>query len=121
MGIQIKRKASFGRLALLAVFCAGSAVAGPKWKNLGDFTAGGGHKEIAVDRQVSEIAIDVKEGRVIINTLLVREADRKQEIIIGKSMNKGDKTHFVKLDGKRHVVSIRVVDDANGRYRISVK
>jgi hypothetical protein len=106
---------------LLAVLSAGSAVAGPKWKNLGDFTTGGGAKEIAVNREISEIAIDVKEGRVLINTLWVREGAKKTEITVAREMNKGDKTHFIKLDGKRNVTGFRVSDGAQGRYRISVK
>jgi len=106
---------------LLALLTAGTAVAGPKWKNLGDFTTGGGAKEIAVNREVSEIAIDVKEGQVIINTIWVREGAQKTEITVAKAMNKGDKTHFIKLDGSRNVTGFRVSDGARGRYRISVK
>ena len=106
---------------LLALLSAGPAVAGPKWKNLGDFTTGGGAKEIAVNREISEIAIDVKEGQVIINTLWVREGAKKTEITVAKAMNKGDETHFIKLDGQRNVTGFRVSDGAKGRYRISVK
>ena len=106
---------------LLALLTAGTATAGPKWKNLGDFTTGGGAKEIAVNREVSEIAIDVKEGQVIINTLWVRAGAKKTEITVAKAMSKGDKTHFIKLDGRRNVTGFRVSDGAQGRYRISVK
>ena len=42
-------------------------------------------------------------------------------ITVAKEMNKGDKTHFIKLDGKRHVTGFRVSDGGQGRYRISVK
>ncbi len=116
----MKRLAGTG-IMMLALLTAGTAVAGPKWKNLGDYNTGGGAKEIAVNREVSEIAIDVKEGRVIINTLVVREGGKKTPITVAKEMNKGDKTHFIKLDGKRHVTGFRVSDGGQGRYRISVK
>ena len=53
--------------------------------------------------------------------LWVREGGKKTPITVAKEMNKGDKTHFIKLDGKRHVTGFRVSDGGQGRYRISVK
>lgn len=122
--MQTGRTRTIGRgmMVLLAVaFGALPVWAGPKWKNLGDFTADGQAKEIAVGREISEIAIDVKEGSVIINTLWVREGAAKTEYTVGKRMNKGDATHFIKLNGKRMVTGFRLSDGARGRYRVSVK
>ena len=109
--MQTGRTRTIGRgmMVLLAVaFGALPVWAGPKWKNLGDFTADGQAKEIAV-------------GSVIINTLWVREGAAKTEYTVGKRMNKGDATHFIKLNGKRMVTGFRLSDGARGRYRVSVK
>ena len=82
MTTWMKRLAGTG-IMMLALLTAGTAVAGPKWKNLGDYNTGGGAKEIAVNREISEIAIDVKEGQVIINTGIMLERLTNGVIPIG--------------------------------------
>lgn len=121
MQTRMVKKIVTGIILLAGALCAMPAEAKPKWENLGDFTADGQPKEIAIGREISEIAIDIKEGGVIINTLWVREGADKTEHTVGKRMNKGDPTHFIKLGGKRMVTGLRISDSARGRYRISVK
>lgn len=105
-------------ITLLAV---APASAKPKWKNMGDYTADGNAKEIAINRQVSEIAIDCKEGSIIINTIVVRDGAAKQSYRVGQRFNKGDKTYFIKIGDKRNVSGLRISDGGRGTYRISVK
>ena len=115
-----KRSIGLGLMLVALVLCASPAFAGPKWKNLGELTADGQAKEIAVNREISEIAIEIKDGSPLINTVWVREGANKKEYTVAKRMNKGDK-HFIKLDGKRMVTGLRISDVARGSYRISVK
>ncbi len=116
-----KRLVLTGAVVATLLLGSGTAWAKPKWKNLGDYTADGQPKEIAVGREISEIAIDFKEGSVIINTVWVREGAAKREYTVGQQKNKGDPTLFIKLDGKRNVTGLRISDKAGGRYRVSVK
>lgn len=110
-----------GLALALAMTCAGPALAKGDWHALGDFQTGGEAKEVAVNREVSQCAIYVLEGDVIVNTLVVREGGKKTPIPVTVRLAQGQKPYVIPLGAKRLITGFRISDGARGKYCVSVK
>ena len=104
----------------LAAFAAAAAVASAgDWHRVGDFSTGGGAKEMSANYQnVRTVQIQCLDGGVNIQTLWVRNGGQKQEIRVAHSFTKGEK-YNIELGG-RDITGFRVSDSGNGRYRVHV-
>ncbi len=91
-----------------------------KWRRVADLSAGGGAKEITINRNVREFRIVCTEGSVIINTVVVREGGKTTPITIGQRLNKGDNRVF-SIPSKALVTGLRISDDGRGQYVVHVR
>jgi len=90
------------------------------WKKLATLTAGGGAKEVAVNMDCDQFLIHIKEGPVIINTIVVREGSKTTPIRIGQRFEKGQKHEF-SIPSKVRVTGLRISDDGRGQYEVFVR
>ncbi|MDD5705804.1 MAG: hypothetical protein PHR35_07745 [Kiritimatiellae bacterium] len=104
----------------MAVMVAGPALA-KDWVKIDDIQAGGGAKELAVNRSVARIAIRALEGDVIINTVVVREGGKKTPYPLAIRRAKGQESYVIELGSRRQVTGLRISDGGRGVYRVSVK
>ena len=109
--------AGLSMAALLAA--AETASAGKGWRQVAELTAVGEAKEVAVNQVCSKARVVVKEGEVIIQTLVVREGANKTPIKVARGMKKGQ-TYDIDLGGTRQVTGFRISDAGGGRYRLHV-
>ncbi len=105
--------------AFLTIFSATSALAG-EWHKVGTFTAGGDAKEMAVNRNCSTCLIKVTDGSVVINTVVIREGDKKTPKTVGRRIEKGDQAE-IQVGDKLYVTGFRISDDGRGTYLVYVK
>lgn len=106
-------------LSLAAFAAAAAAASAGDWHRVGDYTTGGGAKEMSANYQnVRTVQIQCLDGGVNIQTLWVRNGGQKQEIRIARSFTKGEK-YNIDLGG-RDITGFRVSDSGNGRYRVHV-
>lgn len=102
------------------VLCAPDASAKSKYAQVAELTAGGDAKEVAVNKEISKCMIEVIEGSVIINTVVVREGGNKTPITVAARLEKGAK-HEIALGGAKMVSGLRISDAGRGTYRVHVK
>jgi hypothetical protein len=107
--------------ALCGCLCVPDAHAGKrKFRRVAELEAGGGVKEIAVDRDAAYCMIRVMDGTVIINTIVVREGSKTTPHTVAAKLNKGDKK-VVDIGPRRRITGLRISDDGRGKYRIYLK
>jgi positive regulator of sigma E activity len=110
-----------GILFLTAVaLTAATAFAGSGWHKVATLQAGGDAQEVTVRRACSTCLIKVSEGSVVINTLVVREGDKKDPIKVGARIDAGDHRE-VGLGDKRNVEGLRISAQGDGRFEVYVK
>lgn len=115
-------------LSVLIVLAIGFLVLGPgaqeaeagKWRRVASLSAGGGAKEVAINRNVQRFRIVCTEGSVIINTVVVREGAKTTSITIGQRLNKDDKREF-SIPAKANVTGLRISDAGRGQYVVHVR
>jgi hypothetical protein len=111
-----KFRISFAAFLLTATL----ALAGSGWHKVADLDAGGDGKEVAVNRNCSVCLVKVTDGTVIINTIVVREGDKKSPISVSQRIGKGD-ARQVNVGDKKYVTGLRIGDDGRGHYEVYVK
>ena len=84
----------------------------------GEFTAGGGAKEFPFPAGQRRCKIEIIDGSVGFNTIVVRRGGAKQSIRISASYQRGQ-SFDVPIDAK--ATGIRISDNGRGRYRVIVK
>ncbi|MGI5869321.1 MAG: hypothetical protein ACOX9C_07760 [Kiritimatiellia bacterium] len=85
---------------------------------VGELAAGGGAKEIAVNREISHCYLELVSGTVSINTVVVRP--EKKALPQAVRLAPGQ-LHTIDLGGKRMVTGFRISDNGRGTYRVIVK
>ncbi|MCB1069899.1 MAG: hypothetical protein H7A43_11440 [Verrucomicrobia bacterium] len=108
-----------GMVVAAVLIAAGTVLAGD-WATVAKLSAGGGPKEIEVNRSVSKIAIKCTEGSVIINTVVVRQGGQTTPHRVASRINKGD-TQQISIGTKLQVTGLRISDDSSGKYEVRVK
>lgn len=106
-------------MVLVSLLFTGSAWAGG-WHKIGTFAASKEAKEMAVNRNVDKLLIKVKEGSVIINTVVVRQGDAKTPHKVGARIEAGRQQELSLGDGT-YVNGLRISDDGQGLYDVFVK
>lgn len=112
-------KNTIGLMVAVLLVAAGTVLAGD-WATVAKLSAGGGPKEVEVNRPVSKIAIKCTEGSVIINTVVVRQGGQTTPHRVATRINKGD-TQQISIGNKLQVTGLRISDDSNGKYEVRVK
>jgi len=88
------------------------------WQVVSDVTAGGGAKELAVNRSIRLVRIECTSGAVIINTVVIREGGVKTPITVARKLNTGEKWEH-DLGGAHQVTGLRISDSGKGTYKVS--
>ena len=102
--------------ATLCLCCAVSARA--DWKRVAELQAGGGPKEVTVNRTVKCIQIQGYRGTCGVTTLWIRKGSDKTEHRITRTFAEGEKMN---IDiPPAYVTGLRISDSGNGTYRINV-
>jgi hypothetical protein len=96
-----------------------SVFAGDKivFKEAGEYQAKGEAKEVKVSQAVRYCRIDVVEGTVIINTIVIREGGKKTPIKVVAKLQK-DAKHVVDFGKIHNITGIRISDDSGGKYKV---
>jgi len=102
----------------LALVVLSSTVALAGWKLVSDVTAGGGAKELTVNRSIRLVRLECTSGSVIINTVVIREGAAKNAITVAKKFNAGEKWEH-DLGGAHQVTGLRISDGGSGTYKVS--
>jgi len=102
----------------LAMVLLGATVVLAGWQVVSDVTAGGGAKELAVNRTIRLIRMECTSGSVIINTVVVREGAAKNPITVARKFNVGEKWEH-DLGGAHQVTGLRISDSGKGTYKVS--
>lgn len=84
----------------------------------GEFTAGGSAKEFSFPAGQRHCRIEVVDGSVGFNTIVVRRGGAKQSIRISATYQRGQSFN-VPIDGQ--ATGLRISDTGRGRYRVIVK
>ena len=84
----------------------------------GDFTAGGGAKEFPFPAGHHRCTIEVVDGSVGFNTIVVRRGGAKQSITISATYQRGQ-SFSVPIDAQ--ATGLRISDTGRGRYRVIVR
>lgn len=84
-----------------------------------ELKAVGGPKEVPVQREVSGCRIEVTEGIVVINTIVVRSGGQKSPITVARRLVKGEALDLP-LGPKHMVDGLRISDSGGGDYRIFI-
>ena len=84
-----------------------------------ELKAVGEAKEIPVGREVSGCHIEVTEGNVVINTIVVRARGQKTPITVAKKLSKGQSLDLP-LGPKQMVDGLRISDGGGGVYKIFI-
>ncbi len=90
------------------------------WTEIAQQHAGGGAKEVPVNRDISRVQIVCQDAPVIINTVVMREGGKKTPFTLGKRFSAGE-TFVISLGGKHHVTGLRISDDLKGGYLVRVE
>jgi len=106
--------------AVVALACCGVAQAGDDWDRVASLTAGGDAKEVAINKGAKHILIKVKEGEVVINTVVVREGGNKTPYTVARKIAAGDH-HIIDLPAKIMVSGLRISDAGRGAYEVHVR
>lgn len=102
------------------VLLAGVTVASAGWKLASEVTAGGGAKELAVNRTIQTVQIHCITGPVIVNTIVVREGGKKTPFTVARRFNDGEKQN-IDLGQSRNVTGLRISDGGRGTYKVFTK
>jgi len=100
----------------LVVLSSTAAMAG--WQLVSDVTAGGGAKELTVNRSIRLVRLECTSGSVIINTVVIREGGAKNPITVARKLNTGEK-YEIDLGGAHQVTGLRISDSGKGTYKVS--
>lgn len=76
-------------------------------------------KEVPVNREVTGCRIEVVNGSVIINTVVVREGGKKTPITVGRRLGVGESVDLP-FGPKRLVTGLRISDGGGGTYRVFI-
>lgn len=106
--------------SLITAVATVSALAGSGWHRVGTFDAGGDAKESAVNRACSTVLIRVTDGSVVIQTVVVREGDKKTPHSVGQRLDKGQQREIA-IGNNPLVTGLRISDEGRGRYDVFVK
>ncbi|MFP7753047.1 hypothetical protein ACLG6S_00045 [Thermodesulfobacteriota bacterium B35] len=90
------------------------------WTDITQLGAGGGAKEVAVNRDVSKVRFICRNAPVIINTVVMREGGKKTPFTMGKRFAV-DEEFVLDLGGRHHVTGLRISDDLKGSYLVQVE
>lgn len=108
-----------GIVTVITLCMAAAAWAGD-WHTVAKLDAGGGPKEVTVNRPVSKVAIKCTEGGVIINTVVVRQGGNTTPHRVATRINK-DELQQISVGNRIQVTGLRISDDGNGKYEVRVK
>lgn len=106
--------------AFIFAISASFALAGSGWHKVASLDAGGEAKEVAVNRNCSVCLVKVTDGSVIINTVVVREGEKKTPHTVGARIEKGGNQE-IGIGSKTYVTGFRISDDGKGHYEVYVK
>jgi hypothetical protein len=95
------------------------AGAGESWERVAQLEAKRGPHEVPVNRDISRCKLVCTEGRVIIDTLVIREGGRTTPMEMVKSLSKGEEA-VLDLDGVKHVTGLRISDREGGKFEVYV-
>ncbi len=90
------------------------------WTQISQQHAGGGAKEVPVNRDISRVQIVCQGAPVIINTVVMREGGKKTPFTLGKRFAVNE-AFVLSLGGKHHVTGLRISDDLKGSYLVRVE
>lgn len=107
-------------LSILCTVAAAACFAKPEWILVSRQTAGGGAKEVKVSMTVSHVRIVCKTGSVILNTVVIREGDKKDTRKVVRTLAAGEEV-VLDLGGSREITGLRISDGKSGRYEVYVK
>jgi len=85
---------------------------------VGELSAGGDAKEVAVNRVITQCYLEVVSGTVSINTVVIRP--EKTALPQAVRLTPGQ-LHVIDLGMKRSVTGLRISDSGRGVYRVYVK
>lgn len=88
------------------------------WVVVGDFVSGGDAKEVVFGQGANECVIEVVQGSVGFNTVVLRRGAKKQSVTISAKYTPGA---LIPLPIDREVTGVRVSDTAGGRYRVKIR
>ncbi|MBN2301023.1 MAG: hypothetical protein JXN60_00770 [Lentisphaerae bacterium] len=91
-----------------------------KWQLVSEVYTGKGVTEIEVGRRISSVKICCIKGFVVINTVVVREGDKKMAIPVTTRFEKNQE-HIINLNDVRNVTSLRISDDGRGEYAVYIR
>ncbi len=104
----------------LALVLLSTTVVLAGWQVVSDVTAGGGAKELVVNRSVQSVQIECTSGTVIINTVVIREGGAKNPITVARKFTVGEKQEL-NLGGTKQVTGLRISDSGRGTYKVSTQ
>lgn len=104
---------------VLAVWWAVAAWAG-EGAPVAEWTAGGGTKEVALDRTIRVIEIECTEGPVTVAEVVVREGEAESTVGVHRAFRSGE-TQDIDLGHERQVTGLEIRDSGPGRYLIRVQ
>lgn len=90
------------------------------WTHISGLDAGGGAKEVAVNRRADAFRIRCTSGTVIINTVVVRDGAQRQSITVARRLQAGEHAD-IELGGTENVSGLRISDSGRGRYDVLVR
>lgn len=93
-----------------------------KWHEIGAYTVDGKDAiEVKIERpNVSQVRLMCTDGRVVINTLVVREGAQKTPHTIGRRIEAGDE-QIVEVGEKVPATGFRISQDGRGTYKVLVR
>ena len=108
-------------LVLAGFFLAPNAQARNKFWKQTTLNAGGGAKEVSVNKKVHYIKIYCKDGSVTINTIVVREGGKKTPIKATTPLQKGQHQVWEISGGPKQITGLRISDGGKGTYDVLLK
>lgn len=88
------------------------------WLSVGEYISGGAAKEVLFGGSRTQCEIEVLQGQVGFNTVVLRRGGFKESLTVLAVYRQGDR---FPLPIDRNVTGIRISDTAGGRYRVLVK
>lgn len=115
----MNRALFMGTVAVVLAMTMAGLVYGDHWHKVAELTAGGEAKEVTVDKTISKCVIKCTSGSVIINTLVVREGEKKTPIKVVTTFTEGQEK-LIEIGERRMVTGFRISDQGSGTYAVSV-
>lgn len=105
-------------VAVGVAMCA--AMARGEWQVVGEITAGGAASTLALERDVRVVQIECLESPLRVETLWILEGEAENPVTVARDFQPGE-TQTIDLGYDRPVTGLRIQDQGEGKYKVSVK